>query len=1104
MNGLLKLDPMMRHFPALRVVVDGIDNGDGTNHVNGADHANNTNTPTCIYNALTLEQTASLTTVGDLTADLIELAYGDMRIAYKSPLLPLMTRRLWIDLFPRAWSSFSENERKDLTAGFAKFLASDSHSFHQSVSTYALWEELDKDYKQWGASTPLPFAAQASSCYGTLPVTNGLQAVLEALLRCSPQPRLPPTLLFQLAKQYGCGPQATVLLEQGMNEATDATERTTYRRCLKSVFVEVKRDYEVDGVAGDGRAGGDAERNSDPAAAQRHGAGAFRQAAGGGAGVSGGSAQPERGGESGRAGNTAGTVEGVRVQPEEVEGALRVRKDEPGLLGAAGLLREEQHLGVGVFPSVHRSQYQKLLYTSNLGVERELQQVRAYLLQEKYSIMQTIRRGTTRSRSRLGEVLQTNYRMLGYQPQAAHDALFHSFHQYYNLNLSQSLANQSSSMGVTEEMNSILKQMMGYMMNAWDPLSMWEDILVWRANVIMEYLRKLPPDAPHCVFTPSLCYVMLARAARYQNLPEVAQEYLNMTSGEASTLEGLDKWKERVNILLDLNCCDASVFSELEHFQLDTLKEPQKSSIHFIKGLYYQKEHKPEEAIGYFNRAIQTDAKNSKAWEAWTSILYSSWCERRDYNEAQRCINCCVKYLALNVDTYKVMPKLLHVIFTCLESQVPSSNLSAPLKLVPLFVWLPYLPFILSFPSESQLVVFQGVLRDLIQKYSQILFYPLHSLVLSLGMPNDNVYAKPTTLFSGTIGSIADSNRGDSSAMLSNALYFYHTLLNRVSLSPSQLLLFIDTLHLVPHDPYRELLASADRLLRSVYSEVATGGPQALASPVSTNLRQRLATLCTLQFNLDNALPSTMAFLAQFSTAFHQDFNPMAFEEPTKPNPLFPSSLQVLLQRLLLWKQLALFHIRGDTSPPGDLKQLFLPYSVDIPKTYSPMQDNHLFFNCILSIRSYVPALYREVHGSRYVEILDEQGSLHRFFLEQVNSIDSIIEERTLYFQIFFSLMLPSSQPAQMRHLTATLPSFVSISPTLRLVRSSPFATTLEGVYQEALGDRFDEKQLEFAMRLFFAEHGTQEAPEELRAWASRSESLLESVCPATLLSRFV
>ena len=186
-GALLKLDPAMRHFPALRVVVDGVgvDNGDDTNHVNGSDYADNgndtnhvngadnadngndtnnpngtntdTNTPTCVYNALTLEQTASLTTVGDLTADLIELAYGDMRIAYKSSLLPTMTRRLWIDLFPRAWSSFSETERVALVAGFTKFLASDSHTFHRNVSTSALWEELDKDYKQWGASTPLPF-----------------------------------------------------------------------------------------------------------------------------------------------------------------------------------------------------------------------------------------------------------------------------------------------------------------------------------------------------------------------------------------------------------------------------------------------------------------------------------------------------------------------------------------------------------------------------------------------------------------------------------------------------------------------------------------------------------------------------------------------------------------------------------------------------------------------------------------------------------------------------------------------------------------------------------------------------------------------------------
>ena len=109
-----------------------------------------------------------------------------------------MICRLWVELFPVAWSSFTVEEQKVLTSGLNKLLASDIHGIQQNVSTHALWEELDKDYKQWGSSTSHPFGSQANSCYGTIPVTNGLQAVLEAVLRCSPQPRLPPTLLLHL------------------------------------------------------------------------------------------------------------------------------------------------------------------------------------------------------------------------------------------------------------------------------------------------------------------------------------------------------------------------------------------------------------------------------------------------------------------------------------------------------------------------------------------------------------------------------------------------------------------------------------------------------------------------------------------------------------------------------------------------------------------------------------------------------------------------------------------------------------------------------------------------------------------------------------------
>ena len=221
-----------------------------------------------------------------------------------------------------------------------------------------------------------------------------------------------------------------------------------------------------------------------------------------------------------------------------------------------------------------------------------------------------------------------------------------------------------------------------------------------------------------------------------------------------SLLENLDKWKERANILLDMNCCDASVFAELERFQLDSLKEPQKSSIHYIKGVFFQKEQKLDDAITCFNRAVQVDLKNTKAWEAWATISYSRWCERGEVAEAKQCVNCCANYLAVNVDVYKVMPKLFHIILTCLDNQVITTHVATAIKRIPINVWLAFIPFILSYPKEAQIILFQNVLKDLIGKYPQVMFYPLHSLCLLQGMPCESTYAKPTTLYSGTIGNV--------------------------------------------------------------------------------------------------------------------------------------------------------------------------------------------------------------------------------------------------------------------------------------------------------------------------------------------------------------
>lgn len=725
-------------------------------------------------------------------------------------------------------------------------------------------------------------------------------------------------------------------------------------------------------------------------------------------------------------------------------------------------------------------------------------------------MLRSIREPSLVHQSRLRELILATYRTLPVQPINHYDIVLHAANQLNELTASAQFV-QGRLSSKEADLSVVIKTFSDCLMNPWDPLSLWEDILIWRANLCTEVMKQGVREITSPSLTVTYPTLLIARGARLQGLPEVSLEYLLPILNDVSSSFGeFDKWKEQAQISLDLDQHDPSIFTELDKLKVESLKDVQKAACQYIRGLYALKEHQNEEAIAYFNKSVQTNPKYYKVWEAWSQIVFDQWQQKGDLKDAQQFLNCCFQLLAIKPDGTKVIPRFLLVLFATIDNTPIATTTTNYIQRILPSVWLPFLPFLLSFPTEAQFAIFQPVFKLLVVKYPQVLFYPLNTLCINLGMPCDNLYAKPTGFYEGTIGSSVGMSentvRSDTNTVsLSTVLARLNSLLFLPSHIPSQLLLFLDTLHAVPHDPYRELLASIDRILRSAYSEVAAGGPQALTNPVSMDLQQRLGTLCTLSFNLDAALPSTFAFLSQFSAAFNQDFNPVLSDNPSQSNPSFPRSLKELLQRLLLWKDLALQHIHSSRDAPP-LTQRFLPYIVEVPGLHIATHDQHQNFVAVLSMHSYQPSLYRETHGCRHVEMIDEQGHSFRFYLEQVNSIDSIIEERTLYFQVFFDMLLASSHVTQMRHLSVTLPTFVSITPTLRLVRSSSHAATLEGVYREALGKEYDEKQLEFALRLYFVDHRNQEIPEGLYEWVMsvRPDDLLSSMCSSELLTRFL
>ena len=142
---------------------------------------------------------------------------------------------LWVDAFPLLWSRFSREQQISLTHSIVKFLSLDMHT-KLGNSLHSCWEELDKDYKQWGVKLSLPFCQQATSRYGSLEATSGVQVLLDSFIRCDPLPRIPPVLLMYLTKHYVGGSQTSILLEKMIAECDDPKEKQVCLRCLYEIY----------------------------------------------------------------------------------------------------------------------------------------------------------------------------------------------------------------------------------------------------------------------------------------------------------------------------------------------------------------------------------------------------------------------------------------------------------------------------------------------------------------------------------------------------------------------------------------------------------------------------------------------------------------------------------------------------------------------------------------------------------------------------------------------------------------------------------------------------------------------------------------------------
>lgn len=284
-----------------------------------------------------------------------------------------------------------------------------------------------------------------------------------------------------------------------------------------------------------------------------------------------------------------------------------------------------------------------------------------------------------------------------------------------------------------------------------------------------------------------------------------------------------------------------------------------------------------------------------------------------------------------------------------------------------------------------------------------------------------------------------------------------------------------------------------------------------LQSTVSQNLRQLLLQLCSFSFNPENMVPSTHSFIHQYGASFTQDFSEkILINNQLQSNPNFPSTIQELYQRLLLWKNhmITLIQCNHTSSLFNELFDFsrVMPNCVEIPGQCYGSSSSFYRYRLIQSMKHHIPSLYTEPHQWRFVDLKDEYSRTTRFYLEQVSEMDQFIEERILFFQIYFNKFIDTSDVVQMRHIHPSVPCYVSISPTLRLVQFNPHSVILEGVYQKELEGRFDEEQLNYSVKQFFLTHSSATVPSEYQQWRATitPENALNSVVSSSTFTQFM
>lgn len=349
----------------------------------------------------------------------------------------------------------------------------------------------------------------------------------------------------------------------------------------------------------------------------------------------------------------------------------------------------------------------------------------------------------------------------------AHASLLHQFHRLVEIRESGQImveSNNHSKGRTLPDLKNLLNAWRYRLPNDWEPISTWDEIITWRSHmfsaVVTSFQSLCDPNTLAALHDRPWTAIRMAKTARKQGSREVALLVLHKAV-EERTMTVPDAFMKLREQVLALYSQDSDVerhggLNLINTTNLDFFDAAQKSEVFRLKGMFTASLGGRSKANQAYCHSVQIYPTHARAWESWGSLCTSLGAVAEKQGDqsvsggddvgkdpkatakkvAQYLAQGMGCYLeAIRIDTHEWARLNLAKCLWMLTKEgsspgVMSQTLETRGPQLPPWVWLPWLPQLLTSLYRNEGRAVKTIFAGMAKSYPQAVYYHLRAFYL--------------------------------------------------------------------------------------------------------------------------------------------------------------------------------------------------------------------------------------------------------------------------------------------------------------------------------------------------------------------------------------